>query len=107
MNEDKKRKSHSPEFKANAVKLALEKGNAAQAARELRIGYSLLQSWILASQNAASRGKGLQQSIEDQIEVDRLRKRNAELEEELEILKKATAYFARERLTRNTPGSKK
>jgi hypothetical protein len=31
----------------------------------------------------------------------------AEAEEELEIIKKATAYFARERLGRNTPGSKK
>ena len=107
MNQTIKKRSYSPEFKANAVKLAKEKGNIALAARELKIGYSLIQSWIRESQYAYIRGKGLQAGIEETAELNRLRKKNEELEEELEILKKATAYFAQERLKRNSRGSKK
>lgn len=46
-------------------------------------------------------------AIEEKNELAKLKKRNAELEEELAIIKKATAYFAQDRLKRNTPGSKK
>jgi transposase len=107
MSEDKRKRTFSPEFKANAVKLANEKGNIALAARELKIGYSLIQSWIRESQYASIKGKGLQAALEEKAEMERLRKRNEELEEELEILKKATAYFAQDRLKRNTPGSRR
>ena len=51
--------------------------------------------------------EGLAGALEEKQEIERLRKRLAEAEEELEIIKKATAYFARERLGRNTPRSKK
>jgi transposase-like protein len=107
MSEEKRKKFYGPEFKANAVKLAHEKGNIALAARELRIGYSLIQSWIRESQFASVKGKGLQAALEEKAEMDRLRKRNEELEEENEILKKATAYFAQDRLKKNTPGSRR
>lgn len=107
MSEEKRKKSYGPEFKANAVKLAHDKGNVALAARELRIGYSLIQSWIRESQYASVKGKGLQAALEEKAEMDRLRKRNEELEEENEILKKATAYFAQDRLKKNTPGSRR
>lgn len=107
MSEEKRKRHFSPEYKANAVKLAQEKGNVALAARELKIGYSLIQSWIRESQFAYIKGKGLQAALEEKAEIDRLRKRNEELEEENEILKKATAYFAQDRLKRNTPGSKR
>ncbi|HQB08098.1 MAG TPA: transposase [Rectinema sp.] len=107
MSEEKRKRNYSPEYKANAVKLAQEKGNVALAARELKIGYSLIQSWIRESQFASIKGKGLQAALEEKAEMERLRKRNAELEEENEILKKATAYFAQDRLKRNTPGLKR
>ncbi len=107
MSEEKRKRTFSPEFKSNAVKLANEKGNIALAARELKIGYSLIQSWIRESQYASIKGKGLQAALEEKAEMERLRKRNEELEEELEILKKATAYFAQDRLKRNTPGSRR
>lgn len=87
--------------------LAKERKNVAQAARELDISPSLLRTWIAATETAEARGKGLALALEEKQELDRLRKRLAEAEEELEIIKKATAYFAQERLKRNTPGSKK
>lgn len=87
--------------------LAKERKNVSQAARELDISPSLLRTWIAATETAEARGKGLALAIEEKQELERLRKRLAEAEEELEIIKKATAYFAQERLKRNTPGSKK
>lgn len=107
MNDEKRKRKYSPEYKENAVKKAQESGNIALTARELTIGYSLLQSWIRESKFAAIKGKGLQAALEEKAELERLRKKNAALEEELEIIKKATAYFAQERLKRNTPGSKR
>ena len=87
--------------------LAKERKNVAQAARELEISGSLLRTWIAAAETAEARGKGLAGAIEEKQELERLRKLVAEQAEELEIIKKATAYFAQERLKRNTPGSKK
>ena len=87
--------------------LAKERKNVAQAARELEISGSLLRTWIAAAETAEARGKGLAGALEEKYELERLRKRLAEAEEEREIIKKATAYFAQDRLKRNTPGSKK
>jgi transposase len=102
-----KRRAFDGKFKERAVALATDRKNVAQAARELEISASLLRSWITASVNAEVRGKGLAGALEDQREMERLRKLVAEQAEELTIIKKATAYFAREQLGRNTPGSKK
>lgn len=102
-----KRRKHDPKFKERAVQLSKELSNVSAAARELGVGYSLLQSWIKSQEMAASKGKGLAQALEEKAELDRLRKVVAEQAEELEIIKKAAAYFAQERLKKNTPGSKR
>lgn len=106
MSEGKRRK-YDGKFKERAVALAKERNNVAQAARELGVGSSLLRTWVTAAESAEAKGKGLALAIEEKKELDRLRKLVAEQAEELEIIKKATAYFAQERLLRNTPGSKK
>lgn len=104
---NEKRRAFEPKFKERAVALAKERQNVAQAARELDISASLLRTWIAASETAEAKGKGLALAIEEKQELERLRKLVADQAEELEIIKKATAYFAQERLKRNTPGSKK
>lgn len=104
---NEKRRAFDGKFKERAVALAKERKNVAQAARELEISGSLLRTWIFAAETAEARGKGLAGALEEKREIERLRKLVAEQAEELEIIKKATAYFARERLGRNTPGSKK
>lgn len=104
---NEQRRKFDGKFKERAVALAKERKNVAQAARELEISASLLRTWITAAETAEARGKGLAGALEDKLEMERLRKQLAEAQEELEIIKKATAYFARERLGRNTPGSKK
>ena len=104
---NEKRRAFDGKFKERAVALAKERKNVALAARELEISGSLLRTWIAAAETAEARGKGLAGALEEKQEIERLRKRLAEAEEELEIIKKATAYFAQDRLKRNTPGSKK
>jgi transposase len=94
----KTRRTFTPEFKAQAVKLVTEQGKSlAEVARELDLGESLLRSWkqALATQgDQAFPGKGNLPPAEE--ELRRLRAENQRLRAEREILKKATAFFARE-----------
>ena len=95
-----KRRKYSKEFKSDAVSLVLEQGySQAEAARNLGINSNMLSRWIRQfqddSQNEeAFRGNG-SQSLE-QKEINALRKKVKQLEQEREILKKATVFFAAE-----------
>jgi transposase len=102
-----KRRAYDPGFKERAVQMAAESRNIAETARQLGVGYSLLNSWINASELARSKGQGLAMALEEKARMSALEKEVANLREENEILKKATAYFARDRVPpRSTPGSK-
>ena len=88
------------EFKAEAVKLVTEQGySVAEAARSLDIHETLLRSWKQALQaqgDQAFPGHGKLPPFEE--ELRRLRAENQRLRAERDILKKATALFAREAL---------
>ena len=87
--------------------MAQDSQNTAATARQLGIGYSLLNSWKNAADLARSKGQGLAMALEDKARLAALEKEVAKLREENEILKKATAYSARDRVPpRSTPGSK-
>ena len=91
---DKKRRTFSEEFKQAAVARVVSKeATLAQVARELQIDQSLLQSWKqkLAVEQTAHRSN---ETLEE--ENRRLRRENASLREDREILKKASAFFAKE-----------
>ena len=94
----RRRRTYTSEFKANAVKLVTEKGHSvSEAARSLGIGQTLLRSWKLALEEQgpdAFPGNGRLPAHEE--EIRRLRAENKRLLMEREILKKATAFFARE-----------
>jgi transposase len=94
----KKRKHYSKQFKIDAVQLVTEQGfDVSEAARNLGIHHSSLRRWkreLESDGNQAFPGKG-NLSAEKQ-ELDRLRKENKRLRMEREILKKATAFFAKE-----------
>ena len=93
-----KRKHYSKQFKIDAVKLVTEQGfNVSEAARNLGIHHSSLRHWkrqLESAGNQAFPGKGNLSS--DKEELNRLRKENKRLRMEREILKKATAFFAKE-----------
>ena len=96
----RKRRTYTPEFKAEAVQLVPEQGSCvAEAARSLGIHETLLRSWKQALQaqgDQAFPGHGKLPAIEE--ELRRLRAENKRLQAERDILKKATALFAQEAL---------
>jgi transposase len=94
----KTRRTFTPEFKAEAVKLVTEQGRSfVEAAHDLDIGESTLRSWRQAIGTAGAQafpGRGNPPAHEE--ELRRLRAEVKRLTMEREILKKATAFFARE-----------
>lgn len=92
------RKTYSREFKIEALELAQQLGNFAQAARQLGISDSLLYSWKGQFKFDPHGSKSVQQSACDADEVRRLRKENDELRKVNYILKKAAAFFSQDHL---------
>lgn len=90
-------KSYPKEFKQTAVELALSNSEKPiqVLAKELGIHQNTLYSWI---QNYKQSNNLLEISDKpsQEDELKRLRKENARLKMECDILKKATAYFAKE-----------
>lgn len=90
---------HTKEFKTEAIKL-LSAGDkpVSELARELGVKRTLLYRWrdqLREKGEAAFSGSGRPRN--DQLsELARLKKENAILHEERDILKKAAAYFARD-----------
>jgi transposase len=91
------RRSYGDEFKIEAVKLVTEKGySVAEAARSLGIGQTLLRCWKKTLEEKGKQafpGHGNLPTAEN--ELHRLRAENKRLQMECDILKKATAFFAR------------
>ena len=96
----KKQQRHTPEFRAEAVKLVTEQGLSQQAAADrLAIPKGTLANWMAASKDSNHlSAPGARSAAELEKENARLRKELAEARLERDILKKATAYFARESL---------
>jgi transposase len=95
--EKRKRRQFTKEFKAEAVRLVLEqKQTVAQTARDLGIWGSCLTRWV--NQAKIDRGSGPPGALttEERAELAQLRRENRLLRMEREILKKATAFFAKE-----------
>lgn len=86
-----KRARHSEEFKKEALALA-EKVGVAVAAKELGLADSQLYGWRNSVKSKASVSEREQALA---TENARLKRQVAEQSEELSILKKASAYFAR------------
>lgn len=85
-------------FQEEAVRLALTSPQPySKTARDLGIKETTLYHWIRVRKEQAptiTDETGNQTNLVE--EVNRLRKENARLKEEREILKKATAFFAKE-----------
>jgi transposase-like protein len=95
-----KRKRYSDEFKIEAVKLT-ETSNATNAtiAKELGVSVPTLNEWRARAKRGKLRGPGGKVvSFNDATEMQRLKRENARLQKENEILKRAAAYFAKESL---------
>lgn len=92
------RKSYTPEFKLQAVRMVLEqKLSVAEVARRLGVGENLLHLWKKAVlKNGSNAFPGAGHLTPQEAEIQRLRAEVKRLEVERDILKKATAFFASE-----------
>ena len=92
------RKKYTREFKTEAVRLITEQDlTIAQVSRDLGINSNMLGRWkneLQDDSRQAFPGKGNLKPEEE--ELRRLRRENALLRQERDILKKATAFFAKE-----------
>lgn len=90
------RKRFSEEFKTEALRLVRETGTTVeQASKDLGVGKSTLTRWLSESAGSPELPP---LSINEREELKQLRKENAQLKLEREILKKASAYFAKQYL---------
>jgi transposase len=69
-----------------------------QIARDLGISQDTLRVWVKQAQVEAGEREGL--TSDERAELAQLRRENRVLREEREILRKATAFFAKESATR-------
>lgn len=88
-------KAHPPEFRQRAVDLARAgEVPVAQVAKDLGISESCLRRWMSIADVDDGRKPGL--TSDERAELVRLRREKRVLEMEIEILKRAAAYFAKE-----------
>ncbi|BCO30425.1 transposase [Thiohalobacter sp. COW1] len=96
----RKTKSYPESFRREAVRLADQPDRtAADVARELGIHVGQIYNWRTQF-NKLSKGQftvadGTNYSQQEKAEIRRLKKEVADLKEERDFLKKATAYFAK------------
>ena len=94
MTEKRNYKQYPKEFKEEAVALVRDQGySVPEAAKSLGIAANMLYRWKELHE-AQVEGKTLAE--DEREELKRLRKENKELRMEKEILKKASAFFAKE-----------
>jgi transposase-like protein len=92
---------HPPEFRRRAVELARERTKTvAELAKDLRISESCLRNWI-SQADVDESGSATQLTSKEKKELAELRRDKRRLELEVEILKRAAAYFARENVLPN------
>ena len=93
----RERRSFTPEFKAQAVKVVQQGGKSVgMVARELDLTETALRRWVDQAEVDAGRGRDGALTSEERRELVELRREVRTLRMEREILRKATAFFAKE-----------
>jgi len=91
------RRTFSREFKLAAVKKIIEQGMSyAQVARDLDVRDNLIRNWKKSFEKDGTLKAEITSSNSVEDELKRLREENRQLKMERDILKKATAFFAKE-----------
>jgi transposase len=93
------RRHFDQEFKEGAVRIVRETGKpVAQVARELGIHEATLGRWVNLDRRGREGESGLTESERD--ELARLRRENAELAMERDVLKRSVALWVKEAMGR-------
>ena len=91
----RRRRSFTPEFKAEIVD-ACRRGDRSvgQVARDFDLTETAVRAWVKQADVDAGRQDGL--TTQEREELAQLRRENRRLREDVEILKRATAFFVKE-----------
>ncbi len=93
----RKRPTYSAQFRAEAVKLVVDQQiSIGDASQDLGISNSCLRKWVKQARIDGGQGPANALTTDEVNELRRLRKEVKTLRMEREILKKATAFFAKE-----------
>ena len=93
----KTRRTFSRSYKLAAVKKVMEQGlSYREVARDLGIRDTLIHNWRKSFEADGSLQQEVAESVSVEAELKRLREENRQLKMERDILKKATAFFAKE-----------
>jgi transposase len=94
------RRKFDQDFKEGAVRLVRETGKPiAQVAKDLGINEGTLGNWVNADKRARSDGNGAL-TEDERTELARLRKENAELAMERDVLKRSVALWVKDAMGR-------
>jgi transposase len=89
------RRSFTPEFKADIIERCRAGDRTiGQVARDFDLTETAVRAWVRQAEIDAGERDGL--STEERQELTQLRRENRRLREDVEILKRATAFFAKE-----------
>jgi transposase-like protein len=89
-----RRRQFSPEFKDEALRMVKQSDDSlAKIARDLGLSRATLRNWVAKAAEPMSKD-ALTET--ERAELARLRRENRQLQMERDILKKATAFFARQ-----------
>ncbi len=91
----RRRRSFTPEFKSEIVE-ACNRGDRSigQVARDFDLTETAVREWVKQADVDAGRREGLTST--EREELSQLRRENRRLREDVEILRRATAFFAKE-----------
>jgi len=91
---------YTRELREEAVKLVTEAGlSIPEVGRRLSLGKSTIEYWVRQARKSTLSDNPRKRVVTtEEMEVSRLKRENAELRMERDILKKAAAYFAKESL---------
>ncbi len=92
------KQEYTAEFKELAVKRVKSGETVGAVARDLGLVEQTLRNWVKAAKAGKLHAPGTKPVTPEQMELSRVRAENARLRMELEIAKKAAAYFAKELL---------
>jgi transposase len=93
----RQRRSFTAAYKAETVRLIREGGKPVpQVARDLDLSETAVRRWLQQAEVDAGHGSRGELTSAEREELQKLRRQVKQLEMEREILKKATAFFAKE-----------
>jgi transposase len=90
------KQAYTTEFKELAVKRIKDGQSVSVVCKELGLSDQTVRNWVKAAAEGKLAGAGGRVVTPEEMELSRLRAENLRLKRENEILKKATAYFARD-----------